>query len=282
MQNTTTPGKIVTWGRPIYSWKDRSDFRKLGEHFRRMGIIEPSKSLWLNPTTFARKKDGSLRFCLVFRRVNNIVELDEFELPNIQTTVRSLYGQKYFSVIDLKDGYFQVPLDEKDREKTAFLDADNKLMQFTKLIQGFKNSPEIFHRGMQIVLEGLIGTCCYVQLDGLLVFGKDDKEHDDNLEKVDKRLRKYNLEANKEKVILKQTKVDFLGYTISKNCITSTEKRTQGILSYERPKTLKKLREFLGAIGYDRMFIENLSSIAKPLYAASSGETRRLKWTAEF
>ena len=74
------------------------------------GIIERSKSLWFNPVTFARKKDGSLRFCLDFRRVNNLVLLDEFDLPKIPEVIRSLRGQKYFSIVDLKDGYFQVDL----------------------------------------------------------------------------------------------------------------------------------------------------------------------------
>ena len=150
---STEPGKIVSWGRPIYNWQDKSDFRVLVSDFEKRGIVERSSSLWLNPVTLTRKKTGALRFCLDFRRVNNIVVLDEFDLPNINTIMSSLHGQKYFSVLDLQDGYFQVKLRPEDKEKTAFLDADNRLMQFTRMIQGFKNSPATFQRGMQIVLD---------------------------------------------------------------------------------------------------------------------------------
>ena len=81
----TEPGKIIAWNRNIYNWQDKSDFRVLTRKFENKGIIEKSGSLWLNPVTFARKKDGSLRFCLDFRRVNYIVNLDEYDLPRIKT-----------------------------------------------------------------------------------------------------------------------------------------------------------------------------------------------------
>ena len=87
-----------------------------------------------------RKKTGAMRFCIDLRRVNELVDLDRFELPLIHSVVRSLHGQRCFSIIDLKDGYFQVELCEKYREKTAFLDGAGRLMQSWKMPQGYKNS----------------------------------------------------------------------------------------------------------------------------------------------
>lgn len=86
----TIPRKIVSWSRPIYSFNDREDFRELVKILEYSGKIEHSTSLWLNPVLLTRKKSGDLRFCLDLRRLNDLVELDEFALPNITEVVRSL------------------------------------------------------------------------------------------------------------------------------------------------------------------------------------------------
>ncbi|KRH94222.1 KRAB-A domain-containing protein [Pseudoloma neurophilia] len=277
----TLPGKIVSWTRPIYSYKDREDFKVLIKELEEAGRIEPSKSPWLNPVLLTRKKTGKLRFCLDLRRLNDLVDLDEFVLPNITEVIRSLGNQKIFSIIDLKDGFWQVPLREEDRCKTAFLDARNRLMQFTKMPQGFKNFPAIFQRGMHIILQDMIGTCCFCCLDDILVFGRDKEEHDNNVREVKKRLKNHGLVINEEKSKYGLEGVDFLGYNIRKDRIRSTDERIQGIIDYEVPKTKKSLRGFLGTINYDRMFIKNLADIAKPLYDAVNREGKRLIWTDE-
>ncbi|KAG0433115.1 Transposon Ty3-G Gag-Pol polyprotein [Dictyocoela muelleri] len=130
---------IVSWSRPIKNFRDKEDFKKLISEYETKGIIEKSKSLWLNPIVLNRKKTRDLRFTLDLRKVNELVGLDKFELPNIQHLIRSLHGMKYFSVLYLKDGYFQVPLSVKDREKTTFLDPNQRMLQFTKMPQGYKN-----------------------------------------------------------------------------------------------------------------------------------------------
>ncbi|KRH92946.1 LTR retrotransposon, partial [Pseudoloma neurophilia] len=277
----TPPGKIVSWGRPYNSEKDKEDFKKLLSEFERKGIVEESSSLWLNPVTLARKKDGSLRFCLDLRRLNSLVELDEFVIPNIQDMVRSLSDHEYFSVLDLKDGYFQVDLAVKDRQKTAFIDPDGRLMHFTKMPQGFKNSPAIFQRGMQMALKNLLNRKCMSYLDDILVFGKSESEHDENLRIVLERIGQFGLVVNDEKSKIKLREVDFLGYRITKNKVSPTEKRSQGIIDYEVPKSKKDLRGFLGTINYDRILIKNLADKAKILYEAINEEDRRLNWNPE-
>jgi hypothetical protein len=98
---------------------------------------------------------------------------------------------KWFSVVDLKDGFYNVPIVEEDQEKTTF-PTEKGIYKFDKLPQGFKNSPAIFQRSMTIILQGLIGTCCHVYIDDILIFGKTEEEHDDNFCKVLNRLREYN------------------------------------------------------------------------------------------
>ena len=85
------------------------------------------------------------------RRLNDLVELDEYHMPRIEELMTQLHGMKYFTTIDLKDGYFQIPIKTEDREKTSFF-TGSRHMQFKKMPQGFKNSPAIFQKAMNIVL----------------------------------------------------------------------------------------------------------------------------------
>lgn len=183
----------------------------------------------------------------------------------------------YFSIIDLKDGFFQIPIEVTDREKTTFK-VGSKLMQFTKMPQGFKNSPAIFQRGMNIILEDLLEEKCLSYIDDILIFGKTKEEHNANFKEIQKRLLKYGLTENIEKRVYCQNRLTFLGYEISKNRIRPTNTRKEGIINYRSPKTKRELQRFLGLINYDRLFIKNITEKIKPLYKLLEKEIK-FKWT---
>ena len=277
----TRGGTIVSRSRPIRSIAEKREFQELVESFEKRGIIEESRSLWLNPVVIIRKKTGAIRFCIDLRRVNDLVDLDRFELPRIQDTIRSLHGQKYFSIVDLKDGYFQVDIEEKDREKTTFIDGIGRLMQFRKMPQGFKNSPAIFQRGMQLILKDHIPSKCVVYIDDILIFGRNKDEHDRNLELVTDRLEQYGLEINSDKMIVREKTVKFLGFEITQNKILPLRTRSEGIINFPIPSTQKQLRKFLGLLNYDRTFIKDLSSKVNPLYTLLERKTRKLEMGKE-
>jgi hypothetical protein len=128
------------------------------------------------PSCTYKKKDGTLRFCVDFRRLNELVNSDELEIPRINEILTSLRDKRYFTSINLKDGFFHVPIEEKDREKTTFY-SGKKLMQFTCMPQGYKNTPEIFQKAMHLMFEGLIGTACMIYIDDILVFGESIEKH---------------------------------------------------------------------------------------------------------
>jgi hypothetical protein len=111
------------------------------------------------------------------------VELDSFELPRIEEIISSLNNKKYFTSIDLENGFFQIPIKEEDKHKTTFF-TDRKLMQFRRMPQGFKNSPAIFQRAMSLIFGEIIGKKCIAYVDDILVFGETIKEHDENLKHV--------------------------------------------------------------------------------------------------
>jgi hypothetical protein len=180
-------------------------------------------------------------------------------------------------LIDLKDGFFHVPLRECDREKTTFY-SGQRLYQFTKMPQGYKNSPAIFQRNMNLIFNKLIGKNCLIYVDDILVFGESIAEHDENLKLVLAVLEEYGLEENQSKRIESVENIKFLGYEISYNKIKPCVNRAQGILDFERPKTRKGLQRFLGMLNYDRMFIRNITEIIKPLYELLQKE-KKFVWT---
>jgi Reverse transcriptase (RNA-dependent DNA polymerase)/RNase H-like domain found in reverse transcriptase/Integrase core domain/Aspartyl protease len=267
----------ISWSRPIRNLKDKRDFEILISDLEARDIVEGSKSSWLNPAVLVRKKNGNLRFCGDFRKLNDIVDLDGFEIPKIQELITLLHGKKYFTSIDLKDGFFQIPIRECDKEKTAFY-TGKRLMQFKKMPQGFKNSPAIFQRAMQLILEDLLETACLVYIDDILVYGTTMDEHDRNLRKVLTRLEEYNLEENRDKRVERVESIKFLGYEIAYNLVKPSLERAQGIMDYKSPESRKELQRFIGMINYDRHFVKGLSDLLLPFYKLQSKETKFL-WT---
>jgi hypothetical protein len=119
---------------------------------------------------------------------------------------------------------------------------------------------------MHFILEGLIGSACLVYIDDILVYGRTEEEHDENVKSVEKRLLEYGLVENFAKRVYKQTNVKFLGYYIGEDTIKPEMERSQAIISYKNPKTKKELQRFLGAINDDRIFLSGITEIASPLY----------------
>lgn len=273
----TQENKIISWNRPIFNKEKANGFQKLVDELLEKGYLEKSKSLWCHPVVVVKKKSGDFRFTLDLTKLNDIVDLDEFSIPKIGEITRSVHNAKYFSVLDLKDGFWQVELRNEDREKIAFLDTNNRLLQFKRMPQGFKNSPAVFQRGMFMILEGLVGKICLSYIDDIMVFGNTEEEHDSNLKTVIERLKAYGMAINEKKSVFRQKEISFLGYIIGFNFIKPAVARSQAIIDYQTPKNKREIRKFIGIVNYDRIFVPNLSELAKPLYL--SIENRKHIWT---
>lgn len=213
---------------------------------KQKGYIVESSSSWCNNMVPVAKPDGGIRITINFKLLNQLVKQDKYSLPIMQNIIHGLRGKSVFSKIDLKDGFFQIPLNPKDKHKTAFR-VKNKLYEWNVMSQGYVNSAAIFQRFMDKVLNGLIGKHCYVYVDDILIFGEDEKEHDLGFEKVLERLVDAGLTGNKEKMEYKVRKIRFLGHIIEKNKIHLAMDKEEAVKNILPPKSKEEVQKFLGS-----------------------------------
>ena len=165
------------------SFKERQTIQSQVKEMLANDIIKPSRSPWASPVVLVRKKDGTFRFCVDYRKVNAVTKKDVYPLPRIDDTIDRLQGASYFSSIDLASGYWQIEVDEKDREKTAFITPDG-LYEFQVMPFGLCNAPATFQWMMDLVLADLKWTTCLVYLDDVIVFSTAFLQHLERLESV--------------------------------------------------------------------------------------------------
>ena len=165
----------------------RQTLDEMVDDMLRQEVIQPTSSPWGSPVVLVKKKDGSLRFCVDYRRLNSVTKRDVYPLPRVDDILEALAGARYFSTLDLASGYWQVTMDQAAREKTAFV-THAGLYEFNKMPFGLCNAPATFQRLMETVLAGLTRRRCFVYLDDILVISNTWEEHLSNIQQVLDRL----------------------------------------------------------------------------------------------
>ena len=209
------------------------------------GVIEPSSSPWASPVVLVRKRNGDVRFCVDYRKLNSVTRKDSYPLPRIDETLEALAGAEWFSSLDLMSGYWQVEMDEASKEKTAF-SAGSGLWQFRVMPFGLCNAPATFERLMEQVLAGLPLSVCLIYLDDILVPGRNFEEELYNLQQVFERLQSAGLKLSPKKCYLFQ----------------------------------REVKRFLGLCSYYRRYSRGFADIAYPLHQCAE-KPQPFAWTSE-
>ncbi len=255
--------------RPIHP----RDFEAVKKHLRTLvdaGIIRESESSFASPIVVVRKKNGDVRLCVDYRKLNVQTIRDAYALPNLEESFSALAGSQWFSVMDLKSGYYQVEMEEEDKPKTAFT-CPLGFWEFNRMPQGITNAPSTFQRLMERCMGDIHLKEVLVFLDDLIVYSDSLEEHESRLISVLGRLREYGLKLSLDKCKFFQTEVRYLGHIVSREGVKTDPEKIRALKTWPRPQNLKELKSFLGFSGYYRRFIKDYSKIVKPLTNLTAG-----------
>ena len=241
------------------------------------GVIEPSNSPWASNVVIVKKKDNSLRFCVDYRRLNDVTIKDSYPLPRISDCLDALGTGRYFSAFDLRSGYFQVEMEEADKGKTSFVTRSG-FYQFKVMPFGVTNGPATFQRLMDLTMAGLNYQICLVYLDDIILMSKTVDEHLERLQLILDRLRTAGLKLKPSKCNLLQKTIHFLGHVISENGITTDPAKIQAVEEWPVPTNVTEVRSFIGLCSYYRRFVKDFAKIAEPLHHLT-GKRARFEWT---
>jgi len=244
------------------------------EHLLRMhrsGVIQPSHSQYASPLVLVKKPDSSLRFCVDFRTLNSRSKRDQFEIPSVDSTLDRLAGSKYFSSLDVRSGYWQIPLNPADRDKTAFTAGSLGFWEYLRMPMGLTNACSSFQRMMEMVMGSLNLEACLLYLDDIVIFSDTIDGHLEKLSRVLERIAEYGLKLKPSKCNFFREKLKYLGFIVSENGVEADPDKIQSVVNWPVPSNFVQLRRFLGFAGYFRKFIKSFAQIAKPLHSLLKG-----------
>ena len=270
----TTPVKKTPYSVPLaYRDKFKAELEKMVED----NIIEPSNSDYASPCIIMPRKDkDEIRIAIDYRSLNDKLVKDREPISQTQSIFGRIPKCKYYSVIDLKNGFYQIPLDQESRKYTAFI-TEFGLFQFKVLPFGIANGPAEFSR----LMRGLFPDHpnIFTFLDDILIATETAAEHFQCLQHVFETLKSANLKINIKKSHFYAEKIDFLGQTLSEEFVSPQSEKIQAILDFPLPESKKKLQSFLGLCNYYRNYLSNFATLTCNLYNMVKKNTpNKLVW----
>ena len=241
-------------------------FKKHVQDLVSQGVLKESCSPWASPAVIVLKKDGSVRFCCDYRRLNEVTCKDAYPLPRVDESLDALGKAQLFSTLDLTSGYFQVAMDDADRAKTA-VTTPFGLFEWSRMPFGLCNAPATFQRLMGVVLGDLTFEALLIYLDDIIIFSNDFDTHCERLEVVFNRLRQHGLKLKPSKCHLLRDEVKFLGHIISAQGIQVDQEKVRALETWAAPKSVREVRQVLGFMSYYRRFVPRFAHLARPLHA---------------
>ncbi|GAA5833759.1 hypothetical protein JCM3766R1_000089 [Sporobolomyces carnicolor] len=246
------------------------------------GQLRPSTSPYASVCFVIPKKNGKLRWVNNYRILNANTVKDCTPVPDVDQILYAAADAQFWASIDYSDAFWQTPMHEDDIEKTA-IKTPWGLFEWTVMPQGLCNAPATHQARINEALQHLIGVCCAAFVDDIIIFSKTLEEHKRNVSKVLKALRKAGFYGSPNKTKLFTTRTKFLGHGISQKGISVDDSKVQKIKEWERPKTVKQVRGFLGMVQYLRKFIPQLAEFTSALTPLTRKGMTRIDhlWTEE-
>lgn len=240
------------------------------------GIIEPSNSPWASAYVLARKKNGEYRLCVDFRRLNAVTKKCAYPLPHVDDCIEKLAGKKYFSLLDFNSGFWQLRMEEKSKEMTAFRTEDGHF-QFTRMPFGLVNAPASFQRMVNALFSRLKGLNFQVFIDDCCIASDTWEEHLQMIGQVLTIVKNNKLTLKGEKCTFGASRIVFLGHEISSEGIRQEQSKLRAIRELREPSDVAEVRRFLGMCSYYRKFVHRFSEIAAPLVELTK-KAARFQW----
>lgn len=248
-------------------------------------VVEPSESPWSSPTVIVSKASGEIRLCFDGRAVNKVTKKDAYPLPFISRILDKLRDAKYISSIDLRSAFWQIPLTESSKEKTAFTVPGRGLFQYKVMPFGLCNAPQTLQRLMDRLFGPEFDDSIFAYLDDIVIVNRDFESHLECLRKVLEKLQMANLSINLEKCQFCRPELEYLGYIVDQFGLRTDPKKVEAIMQYPQPRTTTELRRFLGLASWYRRFIDRFSDLTAPLTALIAGTQRKKRasigWNSE-
>lgn len=234
------------------------------ERMQQLGVIErvTEPTSWCSGMVVVPKSKGKVRICVDLTKLNTSVKRERHPMPSVEQILAQVGDSKVFTKLDANSGFWQIPLAAESALLTTFITPFGRFC-FRRLPFGITSAPEHFQRRMLEILEGLDGVTGMV--DDVLVHGKTQEEHDQNLAKVLQRLSEANLTLNAEKCRFSCSKVVFLGQLIDSQGIRPDPEKVKAIVSVPRPTNVGEIRRFLGMANQMSKFAPHMAEVTKPL-----------------
>lgn len=243
-------------------------------------LIEKSNSAYGAPIVVVQKKDKSIRICIDYRGLNDITVFDPQPMPKIDDIFNKLGQAKFISKIDCTKGYWQIPLEQKAKEKSAFVTPFGHY-QFNVMPFGMVNSGATFVRLMKMILEGL-EDFSDAFIDDVIIFSSSFSEHLGHLRSVLDSFRKARVTAKPSKTVFGFMEIEFLAHKVGNGKIQPTEEKIDALNKIMPPTTKKQVRSFIGTVNFYRRFIPHFSDIAAPLTDLTSKKRpNKVRWLPE-
>ena len=228
------------------------------------GLITPSSSPWGAAILWVPKKDGGIRMCIDWRKLNLKTVKDTYVLPRIDTLIDQLREAEYFTSLDMQSGYHQCKIAPEDQAKTAF-NTRYGSYEWKVLSFGMCNAPSFFQRYLNTILTEFIDDFVVIYIDDCLVFSKNLEDHRIHLRKVLERLRKHRILLQISKCIIAKTEVVYLGHTISHGKTYPMSNKVKAIQNWPDLKDVPDVRAFLGLLRFYARYIEKFADMVEPL-----------------